>query len=92
MPDRPAQTSSNGPWPTRFVIQACLSIGCAVLAALTFFIPDWIERLLGMNPDGGSGELEWAIVVALAIGSATFGLRARREWRRRCIVELSTSR
>jgi hypothetical protein len=28
---------------------------------------DWIEKLLGMSPDGGDGTAETAIVLALAI-------------------------
>ncbi len=36
---------------------------------------DWIERLLHLNPDGGSGSLELSIIIGavIAIGMAMAG-------------------
>jgi hypothetical protein len=37
---------------------------------------DWIEKLLGMSPDGGDGTAETAIILAFAIVlAAVIGLR-----------------
>lgn len=33
---------------------------------------NWIERLFGVSPDGGSGSLEWLLLLVPAIGAATF--------------------
>jgi len=38
---------------------------------------DWIEQLLGVSPDGGSGALEAVYLVVLA-----FGVMAMVRWRR----------
>jgi hypothetical protein len=63
-------------------IEVAVSAACGVLCSLTLVSREWIEVLFGVDPDGGSGELEWLIVASLfvvAIGSA---VRACREWRR----------
>jgi hypothetical protein len=44
--------------------------------------PDWIELVFGVDPDSGSGLLEWLIVLVaftVLLGASTL---ARREWRR----------
>ena len=66
----------------RFRAEIALGGGCLVLLALTASWPDWIELALGVDPDGGSGALEWALVVMLAACAAALpwhgvrGLRA----------------
>ena len=57
---------------------------CAVsglVLVLTVLWPDWIELVLGFDPDASSGALEWGIAVAAAAATATFLLLARRDWR-----------
>jgi hypothetical protein len=54
--------------------------GVAFIATLVF--PAWIEELLGVEPDAGSGIFEWAIVVLCAALTVSFSLLARREWSR----------
>lgn len=41
---------------------------------------DWIEKLLGLSPDGGSGATELTIIVVLAAAAVAIavGLAARR--------------
>jgi hypothetical protein len=40
---------------------------------------DWIEQLFGLNPDGGDGSIEAAIVIAVVVGGVTVvGLVSRR--------------
>lgn len=53
-----------------------ISIALAVLSIATAMVPDWIELLFGAEPDAGTGEAEWSIVAALAIGAALSGLAA----------------
>jgi len=50
------------------------------LAVLTMFWPDWIETVLRVDPDQGSGALEWAVVVGLALVAVVAAFMARREW------------
>ena len=40
---------------------------------------EWIELVFHTDPDGDSGALERAIVLALMASTATFGLLARAE-------------
>ena len=45
---------------------------CATAAVLLAALPkDWIESLLGVEPDGGSGELELVPIVVLAVVAVT---------------------
>jgi hypothetical protein len=66
----------------RFWLELCLGVACAGLLVLTAAWPDWIEEVVGVDPDGGSGSLEWAIVVVLAVCAITLPLHVRAEWRR----------
>ena len=50
---------------SRFRIEAGAAVLSGLLAVLTAFVPDWVEAAFGVDPDAGSGSLEWA-VVALA--------------------------
>jgi hypothetical protein len=66
----------------RFWTEVSLGAASLVLLVLTATWPGWIEALLGVDPDGGDGSLEWALVVALATLAVMFPWLARREWRR----------
>ena len=66
---------------TRFRIATALALLSAVLSALTFVYPDWIERVFEVDPDGGGGALEWVIALTALVAALGFGLAARREWR-----------
>jgi hypothetical protein len=61
------------------VAGAALSAG---LLVATLINKEWIETVFGIDPDAGSGLLEWTIVAVLSV--ATLGLLAtsRVEWRR----------
>ena len=58
---------------------AALSLG---LLLLTLVWDEWIELLFGVNPDGGSGELEWLVAGVTVIVTIAFLALARIEWRR----------
>ncbi len=61
-------------------VLACLSGG---LAVLTLLWHNWIEVLFGVEPDGGDGSFEWAVVVILLLVTGVLSGLARIEWRRR---------
>lgn len=47
---------------------------------------DWIEKLIGIEPDGGNGMLEAAIMICLVTAVVLVALRStgrRRGWSRR---------
>jgi hypothetical protein len=63
-----------------------LELSCGVLGALLFLLTlitrEWIELIFGVDPDRGSGALEWAIALTLlAVAALSFAL-AHREWKR----------
>ncbi|CCK24698.1 putative membrane protein [Streptomyces davaonensis JCM 4913] len=60
---------------------ACAGLS-AILAIMTAFTREWIELLFGVDPDGGNGSLESALVVLFAVAACVFGLVARAERRR----------
>ncbi|WP_344808937.1 hypothetical protein [Microlunatus ginsengisoli] len=48
---------------------------------VTLVSRDWLEALLRINPDAGSGAVEWVIVLSLAVSAGLLAWAARREWR-----------
>jgi hypothetical protein len=61
-------------------VETVLAALFAIAAVGTAISPTWIERLTGLEPDGGSGETEWW-AVALAAMALTAALLARRDYR-----------
>ena len=63
-----------------------LEIGLASTTGILFFITlvwrDWIERVSGLDPDGGNGTLEWLIVGGLLVATIMLFVLARLEWRK----------
>lgn len=56
--------------PPRFWAEVVVSIIALGATLLTLLTPQWIERVFGIDPDRGSGTLEWIIVgvlVAIAV-------------------------
>jgi hypothetical protein len=69
----------TAPTRRRFLIETALAVASAALLLLTLISKEWIELLFGVDPDGGSGTLEWAIVAALLAMTVAFGALARRD-------------
>jgi hypothetical protein len=61
------------------IILACISGG---LTVLTLIWHNWIELLFEMEPDGGDGSAEWAVVLIFIVLTVTFSGLARMEWQR----------
>jgi hypothetical protein len=68
--------------PFHFWCQIVATVLCAILLVLTLAVPQWIEILFGVEPDGGSGETEWGIVLTLAAVTAVATGLTVRTWRR----------
>jgi hypothetical protein len=66
----------------RFWLEAILAALTTGLFVLTLVSRDWIERIFHVEPDGGSGALEWLIVAVLLVVSIALIVAARTEWRR----------
>ena len=65
----------------RFWVEAGLAVSTAVLTVVTLISQEWIESLFEVDPDGGSGALEWSIVSVLAVVALLSGVVAHAEWR-----------
>ena len=70
------------PLRRRFWIEAGLAAVSAVALVLTAVWPHWIEEVLRIDADRGTGAVEWAIVAALVVCAVVLPESARREWRR----------
>jgi hypothetical protein len=62
-------------------IEVVLSAVLGAATILTAVWPDWIEGLLGFDPDGGNGTTEWLIVAGLAVATLVVAALARRDLR-----------
>jgi hypothetical protein len=60
----------------RIGLEAALALCGLARAVLTAMTPEWIEALTGVEPDAGSGALEWAIVVGCVLSSIVLTVRA----------------
>jgi hypothetical protein len=66
---------------TRFWIELGVAAASGLLCVLTLIQRDWVELIFGVDPDHGSGALEWAIVgglAALAVLCAALAVIERR--------------
>ena len=70
----------------RMIVQFALAALFLVVAVATLIEPEWIEVVFGVDPDRGSGALEWTIVLALGVlAVVAAGLGARTVVQRRRI-------
>jgi hypothetical protein len=71
-----------------FWIEALLAFGNAVLVIMTLVWKDWIELVFDVDPDAGSGAVEWTIVAATLLLTVVFVALARAEWRRASVQRI----
>jgi hypothetical protein len=65
----------------RYPLELACALVCGTLAVLTLVIHNWIEVVFGVDPDGGSGLAEVAIVAVLFVVSVALAadvVRLRR--------------
>jgi hypothetical protein len=62
----------------RYRLQVFLATVSVILTITAAILPVWIERLTGLEPDGGSGELERLLAVVPGAISIIFGVLAYR--------------
>lgn len=55
---------------TRYRVEVAIAVAATALLVLTLITREWIEILFGVDPDGGSGALEWALAGGLAVVAA----------------------
>lgn len=65
---------------TRSRVEFALAIGLVILAVLTAAIPNWIELVFKVDPDAGSGSLEWGLVVVFSVLAAVSAVLGRRDY------------
>jgi hypothetical protein len=68
--------------PARFWIETVTAVIGTLLFALTLITREWFEALTGIDPDGGSGALEFALAFGLLIVSVVSVWAAQRSFRR----------
>ena len=66
----------------RLRVEVVLAVISAILCALTLVFPQWIEELTGLEPDAGSGALEWIIAGVFLVSAVVSAVLARRDHRR----------
>jgi hypothetical protein len=66
----------------RLRIELVLAIVSAALSVLTLVFPEWIEEVTGLEPDAGSGALEWIIVGVFLGATMVSAALARRDYHR----------
>lgn len=62
-------------WKIEAVLAALFAIG----AITTAVFPQWIEAF-GIEPDGGDGSTEWAIVIALGVAALVSTALSRSQY------------
>ncbi|HYT84183.1 MAG TPA: hypothetical protein VEK86_12050 [Gemmatimonadales bacterium] len=66
----------------RFCVELGLGVASGLLLVVTLTTREWIELVFRVDPDNGSGALEWVIVTCLVLLTLFFTALARREHRR----------
>jgi hypothetical protein len=73
----------------RFWIEMVLGSISGILCIITPIWPDWIEILIGWDPDQHNGSVEWLISGGLLIVTAILLGLAAVEWRRTSVAASS---
>ena len=65
----------------RFFVELALASGAGCLLLLTAAWNDWIERVFHVDPDAGSGSVEWSLAAAAVAFVIGFTMLAAAEFR-----------
>jgi hypothetical protein len=66
----------------RFWFETGLAIVTGILFVITLVWHNWVELIFNVDPDQGSGFLEWLVVGALLAVTIALISMARYEWRK----------
>jgi tetrahydromethanopterin S-methyltransferase subunit E len=66
----------------RFWLETGLAILTGILFGITLIWHNWVEIIFKMDPDQGSGLLEWLVVGTLLVVTIGLIVLARYEWRK----------
>lgn len=66
----------------RIWTELALATVSAVTFVLTLVAQDWLERMTGVSPDQGSGEVEWLLSGGTLAATLALATIASLEWRR----------
>jgi hypothetical protein len=66
---------------TKLWIDSSVAAASGLLGVMTLIRQDWIELIFRVEPDHGSGALEWAIAGGLLLLCFASTSLARVEWR-----------
>jgi hypothetical protein len=66
----------------RFWLETGLAIVTGILFVITLVWHNWVEIVFNVDPDQGSGLLEWLVVGALLVVTIALIVLARYEWRK----------
>lgn len=64
--------------PTRFWIETAIAGVGVALFVLTLFTREWVEIMTGLDPDGGSGTVEFVLALTLLAVAGCSAFLARR--------------
>lgn len=70
----------------RFYPEAILGVISGILFVVTLINHAWIEIAFNVDPDQGSGMLEWLVVGGLLVATVALFSLAGYEWRRTMAV------
>jgi hypothetical protein len=70
----------------RFLAEAGVMTAFSLLAIFTALNHNWIELAFNVDPDSGSGWIEWALVAVPALGCALGAAAAYHGWSKARIV------
>ena len=70
----------TNPPPLRSWLEMAVGGLSALVFAATMVWPDWIERLVGVEPDAGDGSAEWGWAIAFAVAALLLFADAGRTW------------
>jgi len=65
-----------------FWLETGIGIVTSILFVVTLLRRDWVEIIFNVDPDQGSGLLEWSIVGVLLVVTIVLFVLASYEWRR----------
>jgi len=65
----------------RLRLEVGLAVASLVLGLVALVWPEWIEAVFRVDPDAGSGSLEWAVAAVLLLLAAGAAVAARSDLR-----------